>query len=230
MDTQIPDNVLPYPLPPWEHDFRVLAVFGEVEEARLQPLVPPPLKLCSSTVQISVMYFDSSVPAEPYYDAAVIADVEYAGIRGGFWVHGYTSTDLVHAGTREIWGYRMKRGDDWSLEGKGDRYRGHIARRGTRLIDIDMTVTGREFAQPTLFPRLFLKLIPRASRAEADLKKVIVMRAETTAVTLDLKGEATLSMAPSIQDPLADLAPVNLTGANYVEGHQILPWAEELDV
>ena len=45
MDKLIPDNILPYPLPPWEHDYRVLAVFGEVEEARLQPLVPPPLKL-----------------------------------------------------------------------------------------------------------------------------------------------------------------------------------------
>ena len=230
MDKLIPDNVLPYPLPPWEHDYRVLAVFGEVEEAPLQPLVPPPLKLCSSTVQISVMYFDSSVPTEPYYDAAVIADVEYGGIRGGFWIHGYTSTDLVHAGTREIWGYRMKRGDDWSLGGDGEHYSGHVARRNKRLIDIKMTVTGKEFKQPKLFPRLFLKLIPHASHAQAALKKVVVMRAETTAVTVDLKGEARLSMAPSLQDPVADLAPVKLLGANYIEGHQVLPWAEEVDV
>ena len=93
-----------------------------------------------------------------------------------------------------------------------------------------MTVTGKEFNQPKLFPRLFLKLIPRASHAEAALKEVVVMRAETTAVTVDLKGEAKLSMAPSVQDPVADLAPVKLIGANYIEGHQILPWAEEVDV
>jgi acetoacetate decarboxylase len=230
MAIEIPDNVLPYPLPPWEHDFRVLAVFGEVAETRLRPLVPPPLTLRSNTIQISVMYFDSSIPREPYYDAAVIADVEYAGVRGGYWVHGYTSTDTVQAGTREIWGYRIKRGDDWSLSGAGDHYRGHVERRGKRLIDIDMAVTGKEFAQPSLFPRLFLKLIPRASHAEADIKKVIVMRAETTAVTLDVKGEAVLNMEASEADPLADLEPVTVFGANYVEGHQILPWAEEIDV
>ena len=53
----IPDNVLTYPLPPWEHDFRVLAMFGEVDTEKLAPLVPKPLSLCSNMVQISVMHF-----------------------------------------------------------------------------------------------------------------------------------------------------------------------------
>ena len=228
MSQIIPDNVLPYPLPPWEHDFRVLAVFGEVDEARLEPLIPEPLALRSNVVQISVMHFASSVPTEPYYDAAVIADVEYGGVQGGYWVHGYTSTDTVHSGTREIWGYRMKRGDDWALDGDGTRYAGHISRRGKKVIAIDMDVNDKEFSPPALFPRLFLKVFPRASHAEADIKKVIVMRAETTDMFTNLKGEATLSMEASDADPLQRLEPVKLLGANYLEGHQILPWAEEL--
>ena len=98
MDKQIPDSLLPYPLPPWEHDFRVLAVFARLDETALQAVVPAPLKLRSNIVQFSVMYFDSSVPTEPYYDAAVIADVEYGDVTGGYWISGFTSTDLVHVG------------------------------------------------------------------------------------------------------------------------------------
>ncbi len=228
MSQTIPDNVLPYPLPPWEHDFRVLAVFGEVDEAKLAPLVPEPLTLRSNVVQISVMHFASSVPAEPYYDAAVIADVAYGDVQGGYWVHGYTSTDTVHAGTREIWGYRMKRGDDWALDGDGDRYAGYVSRRGKKVIAIDMAITNAAFSPPALFPRLFLKVFPRASQAEADIKKVVVMRAETTEMYTDVKGDATLGMEASDADPLHLLEPVELLGANYLEGHQILPWAEEL--
>jgi len=201
----IPDNVLTYPLPPWEHDFRVLAVFGEVNTERLAPLVPKPLRLCSSVVQISVMHFASTIPTEPYYDAAVIADVEYGGVRGGYWIYGFTSTDTVQAGTREIWGYRMKRGDDWALDGDGKQFSGYVSRRGKKVIAIDMRASEVDFTPPALFPRLFLKVFPRASRAEADIKKVVVMRAETTAVYTNIKGAA------------------------YLEGHQILPWAEELD-
>ena len=228
MSNDIPANVLPYPLPPWEHDFQVLAVFGSVDEGILQSLVPAPLKLRSNVVQISVMYFNSSVPAEPYYDAAVVADVECAGVQGGYWVHGYTSTDTVHAGTREIWGYKMKRGDDWALDGDGKHYHGTVGRRGKILISIDMTVNNKSFTPPSLFPRLFVKVIPRASQASAALNQVIVMRAETTAMTTELKGDASVTFEPSDADPLHELGTVSVLGANYLEGHQILPWAEEL--
>lgn len=225
----IPDNVLTYPLPPWEHDFRVLAIFGEVDTEKLAPLVPKPLSLCSNVVQISVMHFASTVPKEPYYDAAVIADVEYGGVRGGYWVYGFTSTDTVQAGTREIWGYRMKRGDDWTLDGDGKHFSGYVSRRGKKVIAIDMRAGEVEFTPPALFPRLFLKVFPKASRAEADIKKVVVMRAVTTAMYTEVKGDAKLILQRSELDPLYRLEPIQSLGAVYLEGHQILPWAEELD-
>ena len=229
MDEMILEQVLPYPLPPWEHDFRVLAVFGETDEKILEPLIPKPLRLRSAVVQMSVMHFNSSVPVEPYYDAAIIADVEYNGTSGGYWVYGFTSTDTVQAGTREIWGYKMKRGDNWELGGDGSRYKGIVGRRGVDLLSIDMEVNDKDFSPPALFPRIFLKVIPCASEPKASLKKVVVMRAETTEIHKDLKGDAVIEFGYSESDPLHLFDSSKLLGANYLEGHQILPWAEEMD-
>ena len=100
---------------------------------------------------------------------------------------------------------------------------GQLAVEGN-LISIDMTVNNKSFTPPSLFPRLFVKVIPRASQASAALNQVIVMRAETTAMTTELKGDASVTFEPSDADPLHELGTVSVLGANYLEGHQILPW------
>ncbi|MGY9001438.1 MAG: hypothetical protein ACKVIK_16100 [Rhodospirillales bacterium] len=46
---------LPYPLPPWEHDFVTLAVHCEVEEETLRPFIPQPLESISNKIQVAVM-------------------------------------------------------------------------------------------------------------------------------------------------------------------------------
>ena len=98
-EKQLDTELLPYPLPPWKHRFRTLSIFCEVDEAALAPRVPAPLELASNVVQITVMHFESTVPTRPYYDSAVIAQVRYGGEVGGHWVHAFTSTDQVCAGT-----------------------------------------------------------------------------------------------------------------------------------
>ena len=55
------------------------------------------------------------------------------------------------------------------------------------------------------------------------------MRAETTEMYKDLKGDATLTFGKSESDPLYLFESSILLGATYLEGHQILPWAEELE-
>ena len=71
-DKSLNPHELPYPLPPWRHRFRTLSVFCEVDASVLAPLVPKPLTLGSNIVQITVMYFESSVPTRPYYDLSLI--------------------------------------------------------------------------------------------------------------------------------------------------------------
>lgn len=223
----LPAGVLPYPLPPWEHQFKTLSVFCRAEEARIARFIPAPLRLVSNTLQITVMRFDSTVPARPYFDSAVIAHVAYGETTGGYWAFGYTSTDEVLSGTREIWGYRMKLAERMVLvEGEG-RISGFTERLGTRLITLDMCVTGKRFEVPDTFPRLHLKTIPHADRPAAALTTIVTMDYDAD-VGVNLTGEGTVRLEGSAQDPLDELGPLDAIGASFVAGHQVLPWGREI--
>lgn len=228
MDKKIPENVLPYPLPPWRHDFRALSVFGEADEQKLRPLIPAPLSLTSNLIQLAVMRFDSTTPKTPYYDAAVIASVKYGSVSGGYWIFGFTSTDEVLSGTREIWGYRMKLADRIEIADEGGELKGFTERRGKRVLAVTIQPDDRKFEPPVMFPRIFLKLVPHATVAETDIKRVVVMEVETQRVDVNLKGAGRLEFEPSQDDPLHLLEPIKIIGATYVCGHQILPWGKEL--
>ena len=213
---------LPYPLPPWQHEFTTLSVFCAVEPDRLSTLLPPPFEARDPIVQVTAMRFDSTVPERPYYDSAVIAQVRLGDEIGGHWVHAFTSTDQVLAGTRELWGYNMKLADI-ELHVDQERIWGSTTRLGRRVIGIDMTPTGKKFDVPDMFPRLFLKAIPHTERPEAVVREVVMMVADTE-VTQTIWGEAELSFEESVHDPVHRLNPKRILGASYIAGYQVLNW------
>lgn len=213
-------ELLPYPLPPWRHRFRTLSVFCEVDEAALAERIMKPLELISNIVQVTVMHFESSVPARPYYDSAVIAQVRHGGTTGGTWAHAFTSTDQVLSGTREIWGYNMKLAA-MELHVDEDRIWGHTERLGRRVVEIDMQPGAEPVEVPDMFPRLFVKALPEPDRPVSLNRQVVVMEAETH-VTQTLWGEARMRFEPSDDDPLHLLQPKRLLGASYVAGDQVL--------
>lgn len=227
--TEIPldPEYLPYPLPPWKHHFTTLSIYCEVPEDRVAPLVPAPLELLGNTVQITAMFFDSTVPTRPYYDSAVIAPVRFGGVEGGYWVHGYTSTDQVLSGTREIWGFKMKLADRIAVEETEGRVHGYTERLGKRLIDINLTPSEHRFSPPDTFPRLFLKMLPKADHAAAQVRKVVMMAPETH-VTSTVMGDGTIDFEQSSDDPLHRLSPTKILGASLVKGEQTLVWGQEL--
>ena len=220
----LPIDLMPYPLPPWWHRFRTLSVFCEVDEAALAPRVPAPLELNSNIVQVTVMHFESTVPDRPYYDSAVIAQVRLGDEIGGHWIHAFTSTDQVLAGTRELWGYNMKLADI-ELHVDQERIWGSTTRLGRRVIGIDMTPTGKEFDVPDMFPRLFLKAIPHTERPEAVTREVVMMVADTN-VTQTIWGEADVEFEESVHDPVHRLNPKRILGASYIAGDQVLNWGK----
>ena len=217
---------LPYPLPPWRHRFRTLSVFCEVDDNELAKRIPKPLRLSSNIVQFTVMHFESTVPNRPYYDSAVITQVEHKGKLGGNWLYGFTSTDQVLCGTREIWGYNMKLADI-ELHLDQERIWGCTTRLGRRIVDIKMHVTGKSFAIPELFPRLFVKALPAADGAVAMQRQVVMMVAETE-VSQMVWGEATISCEESSHDPIQCLSIKRIIGANFTSGSQILNWGKVL--
>lgn len=223
-DKSLNPHELPYPLPPWRHRFRTLSVFCEVDDSVLAPLVPKPLTLGSNIVQITVMYFESSVPTRPYYDSAVIAQVRHRGEVGGNWLYAFTSTDQVLSGTREIWGYNMKLAE-MELHVDQDRIWGHTTRLGRTLIDMQMKVTGESFDVPSMFPRLFVKALPESDVAQLVSRQVVMMVADTE-ITQTLWGEAHIEFEQSEHDPLYRLQPKRVLGASFVAGSQVLNWGK----
>jgi len=226
-DQTLDADLLPYPLPPWQHAFKSLAVYGEVDEDALRRLVPAPLELREPIAQFATMYFHSTVPKRPYFDAAVVVPVRYQGQDGGYWVHGFTSTDQVLSGTREIWGYRMKLADRITVDESGKVISGYTERLGKRLFSVELTPSDLEYDPPVTFPRLFLKMLPRADRAEPQVKTVIRMNAETTVESI-LWGEGAVSFEASEEDPVHRLKPKRILGASLTKGQQTLVWGDDL--
>ena len=220
-------DYLPYPLPPWEHDFRTLAVHCAVDEASLRPFIPAPLELISDRIQVAVMRFDCQVPERLYYDAAVIAMVRYKNVTGGFWPFAYNSTDQAMSGTREIWGYNMKLADMEITEGPA-RLEATTRRLGKTIISVSMNPTGDDFETLDMFPRLFLKLTPDADSAEGVRRSVIKMDTRPE-VQNHTTGTGEVAFEPSADDPLHELKVTEEFGASFTTGHQILPWGQALD-
>jgi acetoacetate decarboxylase len=227
MTQELQLDLLPYPMPPWQHAFTTLTVFAEVDEAPLRDLVPQPLGLREPLALFASMWFDSSVPTRPYHDAAVIVPVSYQGIDGGYWVHGFTSTDQVLSGTREIWGYRMKLADRIEVEGNENGAHGSIDRLGKKVFSIEMTPGDSGWRPPQTFPRLFLKMLPRANQAVPLVKTVVEMKAETQVET-EIWGQGMVAFEPSEDDPVHLLEPRKVLGASLLKGTQTLVWGEEL--
>jgi len=216
---------LTYPLPPWRHGFRTLSVFCAAEHERVERQLPPQFELRESVLQITVMRFDSTIPERPYYDSAVIAPVRYAGLDGGYWVHGYTSTDQVLSATREIWGFKMKLADRIELTETDSRIHGETDRLGSTLISLGLEPTGEAIDVPDTFPRLFWKVLPQADRPETLIDQVVRMRAETD-IADTIWGKGTIEIRGTASDPLDDLGPLEVLAASLVSGDQVLPWGD----
>jgi len=215
-------DFLPYPLPPWRHRFRTLSVFCEVDESTLKRRVMKPLELNSNIIEIALIHAMSTVPRRPYYDLAVIAQVKLGETIGGTWLYGFTSTDQVLTGTREIWGYPMKLGE-FELHVDQERIWGHTTRLGRRIFKADFQPTGVEFEMMEMFPRLFVKQLPRSDKLGAESSQVVTVSTDTQ-INEVRWGDAEIDFEASEDDPLHLLKPGRVVGAAYIAGEQVLNW------
>ena len=104
-----------------------------------------------------------------------------------------------------------------------NRVWGFTERLGRRVIEIDMRPTGRAFEPLKTFPRLFVKALPEADRADAIKRQVVQLPAQTE-ITDTVWGEGSVRFEPSEDDPTHLLNPARVLGASLVSGNQVLPW------
>lgn len=144
---------------------------------------------------------------------------------GGYWVVGYTSTDQVLSATREIWGFKMKLADRIDLNETGTRICGQMDRLGSTLISLELRPTGKPLEVPDTFPRLFWKVLPQADRPETLSDQVVQMRAETN-VFDTVWGDGSIDIQSTASDGLDQLGHLEVLGASFVTGTQVLPWGD----
>ena len=87
-----------------------------------------------------------------------------------------------------------------------------------------MRPTGRAFEPLKTFPRLFVKALPEADRADAVKRQVVQLPAETE-ITETVWGEGTVMLRAERGRPHAPAeASKRILGASLVSGNQVLPW------
>lgn len=209
----IPDPIVPYHC---KNSKTVYAVCEMDESVIKEYLSHTPFSYVDNRAIVYVNDFMES-PQLPYRDAGVIVQVEYKGIRGGFYLFEYENDDEAIATGRELWGYPKKYAkiDFWKSENK---ITGCAVRRGCPIIHVELMLgeeNSSSFEKLNVFPHLNLQTIPNPDGS--ILTQRVISRdnsSECTTISEEF-GKASVSLNSNDKDPLGRLQPTKVLGGGY---------------
>lgn len=228
------------PLPRHYDDFEKISVICRAPMDAVKRLLPPPFDFVSDVIEVFVYrcgkVTDMSVPGAPirsYMESGIAIQASIDGVIGGHVAYEYVTTDDAMAPGREIWGYPKKLADvNW--QNRDGTIASQTVRNGQRLIELEFTPGDVDFDKPVLQPRLQIKKIPRADGRGYDVHQVVLNRLDKWTLHEAVKGHARVSLGGvEIMDPLFDLGPLEILGAEKIRGEFELGYGEifkELDL
>ena len=201
------------PLPYRYRNVRKVSVFCACDPEALARFLPDEFALVGDVCEIFAMETPDAGPLGRYNEGGVVIPVKYGDEVGGHVALEYVETDDSLAAGREIWGYPKKLAEVPISFGEDGSVEAVIRRRGVDIVAIDFQPGDAAFEKPVLQPRYQIKTFPSADGSSAGTYEVI--RNEVTGFVLHGRqpGKATVRLASSRQDPLAELGMRAVVGA-----------------
>ena len=223
----MPDRAPLYVPPPYPYrGVRKLSVFCRANPAGIRRALPQPLETVSDVIELFVMRAPDAGWLGDYSEGGVVIPCRYKGVTGGHVAYEYVSSDDSLCVGREIWGYPKKMAEV-AFEESSAGIRGLVGRRGTTLIDLAFAPGGTPFAgRPKLLPRLQMKRFARVDGRGFDMNQIILNDFRKPEVLETRAGSATARLGSRHDDPLEELGPMEVLGAEFAVFNFVLDYGQ----
>jgi acetoacetate decarboxylase len=218
----MPNAASLYPPPPYYYkdNIGINIAFRTAPEV-LQAFVPSPL--IPNPGNLAFLYvgdFNVDKPVRlKYREAGIGVPVLLNGKPGGYFVYLYLDRAQAIVPGREIWGWPKKDAEIQFLA-DGTRFQASVTREGVEIISasVDATEPVLPIPAPVEMPSFNLKIIPSVQRNHPPDVLQLTSATGTSARKALFRGDATLSLASSPNDPLGDIPVLEIVSAEqYVE-------------
>ncbi len=211
----IPDPFVPYSC----NENKTLLVYCQTsEEVVKRYLEPTPFEYVSNNFAVSISDF-SNCDRVSFMDCAIVFQVKYKNILGGYYMFEYENNDSAIAAGRELWGYPKKYADI-SLVREGNKVIGEATRDNLDIIRIecDLSKESPDLQELNLVPHLNIHTIPKPDGKGVFSKRVIARDTTPDFILYEeMTGEATIKLKRA-SDPLDEFNPVKILGGKYMIG------------
>ncbi len=182
------------------------------------PLLPSPLEQADAPGGlIFIAEYPVTNLGPGYREAALFVRCKYRGDPGSYCLSmPITNEGRMHNG-RDVFGFPKKMADI-HLEKSGKRVHGWVERQGVRFVELEVALTDSIPELPPMGPTYLFKAMPKVDLTPGFDGPVFLaaQKTEIEARSVEL-GTAELTLRPAEHDPWAELEPLKVTVAFYLE-------------
>lgn len=190
-------------------------MFADANTEAIRAFLPDFLEPVGPTIELFFMDTADAGSMPPYRAAGVVVPCSYGKITGSHILCEYVTSDVALAMAREVWGYPKKLAEiEFSETSTG--VTSSVNRGGVTLMELFFTFGGPEPQRFSAMPRIQHKVIPRADGSGPDIDQIVTNEVALQDTCVSRPGTAQVRLQSAPQDPLARLAPLTVSGSEFV--------------
>lgn len=207
--------------------YRQINVFFKADPEAIRKSLPSPFTPIGDLIQVFCMNNLEVDGLDPYMEGGIVIPCSFEDINGSHVAYEYVTSDDSLTIGREIWGYPKKL-VSMTFEEEDNKISSTITRRGTTLISIDFEKDKGvvDFKRPNMQPRLQLKRFVRADGQGYDMDYIVKNELTGAHIHERYLGKANVTINGSDKDPIGDLKPLEIVGAEFVVADFVLGFAK----